>query len=823
MKHITLPALLSILSTAVAQNETTYLPTYEPTYNATYDETSFEVPTRITGTVFYDYNSNGIRETTVNGRYESTAPEIPVTLHECGDDYGITTYTNDNGVYQFNVSPGCYYIQLDNDEYAVGPYMKSGEITQMLTNQIYENGMSDRAVIDNGVVMIVNAGLVEKTATLEAVSEETATSSTEIVVTSTEAATTTATENFFSIEKDTDDDADMVDTDDFSDVVDSIEDATISVEAVEETTPPTVLNANNLFDIPETESTANDQSLDGEEDEVIVQSNEEAESTVDGGEENLSTDADAASDEAPSTVSSPEAIIDEQDSAESVDKQSSEEGATATVEGKFEEGDSIATTLDEVPDEEDSAASDDISNEEVSASSVTEIESTIEDIAAEDEADAEKETLADTMFTVAQDDTTLDETTAEEQNEDSLAEAEEETLSDTMFTVAQDNTTLDETATEEQNEDSLKDEEITSDEETEEADKSQSKEDNTETNSDTADADVVLSDKKEPTAEPTSNPTTAPTTKPTSCVGCELTLDSIVRIQLDNINDKLDDDSKGKFEEVCTSFLDEQLSIATPPITDLKCVLVEESFESESRTLRRKLSDVYLADVEVSGKALSTPSHQTAESIKFKQLCVGTFTVQGFLFVRALKEADEGVFGAVQNARGIMTYDSSEALDGGEDIGDPTNPDAGWLSTEVLAAIAAGSAFLFVSFLVFIALKARKRRHENNKSGKNLESGIYDEFPELRSSPTNSNDTGYSSASGGKHALITPVSIRSNREEVEVDMIPDSFSGEQDEDARGRKISSLLNSRVRRDLVAPAGKLGIMVANTAGFVSAFDL
>lgn len=667
----------------------------------------------------------------------------------------------------------------------MGPYMESGEITQMLTNQMYQNGMSDQAVIGNGVVMIVNVGLVEKT-TLEAVSEETETSSTENVGISTEEATAT-TENFFSVANDTDDGADMVDTNEFSDVVDSIEDATTSVEAVEETMPPTVVNADSLFDLPETESTANAQSFDGEEEEEIVQPNEEAESVVDSSEnaaqspENLSADSDETSDEvdaiAPSTVSS-ESTIDEQDSVGT-----DVEGSTATVDDSEETG-SIATVDGESDEEDSPTAGDIVSNEENATVSVTNVDSTIisEGIAAEDEAEAVEETLADSE--------------AEEVN------FEEETLGDTTST---EDTTLNE---------------IISDEEPEKADLSQSKEDDKDTNSDTADADVILSD-KESTAEPASNPTAAPTTKPTSCVVCELTLNSIIRIQLDNVNEKLDDDSKRKFEEVCTSFLDEQLGIATPPITDLNCVLVEESFESESRALRRKLSDMYLADVDVTGMALSTPSHQTAESIKFKQLCVGTFTVQGFLFVRALKEADEGVFGGVQNARGVMTYDSSEALDGGEDIGDPTDPDAGWLSTEVLAAIAAGSAFLFVSFLVFIMLKARKRRNEN-KSGKNLESGIYDEFPELRSSPTNSNDTGHSSASGGKHALITPVSIRSNREEVEVDMIPDSFSGDQD-NARGQKISSMLNSRVRRDLVAPAGKLGIMVANTAGFVSVFDM
>ena len=337
-----------------------------------------------------------------------------------------------------------------------------------------------------------------------------------------------------------------------------------------------------------------------------------------------------------------------------------------------------------------------------------------------------------------------------------------------------------------------------------------------------------------------SQPTSSPDLNPPSCIGCVLSLQANVRVQLDNIDEVLDDNSKSLFENVCASFLDEQLSIATPPISNIKCTVKEESIKAHSiaRFLRdkRTLSQLYLADVLITGSTFSTQSHQTPESIKFKDLCVGTFTVQGFLFVRALKEmeneskSDETVFQSVENARGIMTYDASEVFTG-EQIGDPTNPNSGVLSTKALVAIAAGSVFCVVCILLLIVARARKNRtnrdsvvdkkaRKTNKSRKNVKTTIYDEFPELaRPSPTSTSGTGRT-VSTTNSRLITPVNIRSNAEEIEVDIISDPLSNGHDQ----MKMPSIFHSRVRRDIVAPAGKLGITVADTAGLVSvAFKL
>lgn len=269
--------------------------------------------------------------------------------------------------------------------------------------------------------------------------------------------------------------------------------------------------------------------------------------------------------------------------------------------------------------------------------------------------------------------------------------------------------------------------------------------------------------------------------------------------------------------------------------------LVDESSESQNdRSLRgvgddaRELSQVYFADVNIVGNAVSTESYQTPESIKFQELCVGTFTVQGPYFVRALQKWEESnstdvTFKSVQNARGVMTYSEAESAEGEPTGDDPTDPYAGGLSTGALAGIAAASVFCFVIFLIFLAARARgrKRRYqdvESAKSGstksrtKDYLSNVHPDGP----SPTNSNAT-RSTVSSKDQSLrtITPVSIRSKANEIEVDMIPESFSGNtggKSKSSLKSKVSSM-HSRVRRDLVAPPGKLGITVANTAGFVS----
>lgn len=720
--------------------------------------------TIITGTIFQDYNSNGIRDVNSPGFYEGGAPSIPVELNACQNELQMLAYSDEEGQYTFNVTEGCYYIYM-REAYSISPYVQPGEVTQMVTNQVNPDSRKSVPInVSDGQEAVVNVGIVAKTSV--AAVQETSTSTTEM---------TTSTENyseaFFAQDDGNDTATDVIDTDVFL-VGNSTnhDDDGVAFADITDVPSTTTTAATEAAVVEEAESTVNADNLFGDSEGAIVEP-----TSFSGGDTSTSSDAAATGDifYTSSTVHVELAASDNETSysttvmTESTSAQLAE--ATAVPEDDLQDA-----------DEEEAAVDEDIPS-------------------------------TDTIF---------------QSDGEAASSSVKRPTSSPSATKAETPQVSSE----------------------EDADKLPAIESGTESASD---ASVNASDEESTDKKSTQKPTATPTVKPTTCIGCELSLAAKVRIQLDNIDSALSDNSKILFESVCASFLEEQLSIATPPISNLDCVVMEENVEAQSpdRSLRgeyssganRKLSQLYLADIEVTGTALSTPSYQTPESIKLKELCVGTFTVQGFLFVRALKEAEEEssfgetVFQSVENARGVMTYDASEATTG-EELDDPSNPDGGWLSTGVLATIAAGCLFCAVCFILFIAVKARTSKNRcndldgrsgsaSNKSGKDVDSTIYDEYPELaRPSPTNSDRTGPTVASrtsptnsqGSGPTFITPVSIRSNTEEVEVGIIPSGFSSEQEEKGNA-KVASMLNSRVRRDVIAPTGKLGIMVANTAGF------
>jgi len=341
----------------------------------------------------------------------------------------------------------------------------------------------------------------------------------------------------------------------------------------------------------------------------------------------------------------------------------------------------------------------------------------------------------------------------------------------------------------------------------------------------------------------TTQPTPSPTPKPTSCVGCALSLAAPIQVQLDNIptsslasDNMLIDDAKDVFEAVCGRFLNEQLSIATPPISNVECTVVGGSLavvrrlnEQQQSRLRsnggRRLAEVLLADVEVTGESTSTQSFQTAKDIPFKQLLAGTFTVQGFIFAEQLKDEEsarggETTFQAVQNIRGIATYDAVEEA---EMAGDSEDSSSGGMPIGVMAGIAVGGLVVIILVVLIVKRARNNRRYANDDDDvestkqKKLRQPTEDFFGSLKDNANNSR-TKPSPANSSKTGptVITPVSVRSNPSGVEVGFVPKSFS---EKASRGgeQALDSSLNNRVRRDVMAPSGKLGIMVANTAGY------
>ena len=116
----------------------------------------------------------------------------------------------------------------------------------------------------------------------------------------------------------------------------------------------------------------------------------------------------------------------------------------------------------------------------------------------------------------------------------------------------------------------------------------------------------------------------------------------------------MDYDAQILFEEVCEDFLSDQLQLATPPIYDLECAVVGQSFAIAEGSLK--------ADVEVTGEVEETAYVQEQADVLFQEMIVDTFNIQGDYFVEELKEAEEEdvtttYFQSLEEVRGIVEYD----------------------------------------------------------------------------------------------------------------------------------------------------------------------
>ena len=286
----------------------------------------------------------------------------------------------------------------------------------------------------------------------------------------------------------------------------------------------------------------------------------------------------------------------------------------------------------------------------------------------------------------------------------------------------------------------------------------------------------------------------------------------------------MDSNAQLIFENVCTQFLNDQLQYATPPILNVECGLVGQllvesrrsrfrnrslrgfdiHIDDSSRALASSSSSMLKADVQVTGEVEKTPSVQETADVQFQKLLVGTFNVQGYLFAGSLKEEEEDdnettstsstyyqSVGAVRgiDADGANAQESSEG-DGG---------DAVLFTKGVIAAIVVGGLIVLM-LLLLIGMKARKRR-QCSESSRNQQS---------KAVKTNTKSS--SSATAKKTAASTksPPSPTS----LTITNTSSSTSSPRSSTTAASSKSSSHHRRLRREIMAPSGKLGIIVANT---------
>lgn len=312
-------------------------------------------------------------------------------------------------------------------------------------------------------------------------------------------------------------------------------------------------------------------------------------------------------------------------------------------------------------------------------------------------------------------------------------------------------------------------------------------------------------------------------TEPSKLSG-PMDISATVTVRLDNLQ-TMDESAQSAFEGVCTEFLSGVLKEFEHPIYNVDCALVGQTAMSRrrrklgrrgrrlirelSRTRRRRLQAGIEAELLVSGTVDRTDRVQEPGDVMLESLLVGAFDVQGYLFADALKEESQAFqsLSAVSGVRSVVEQpDGAGVLDG--------TPADGIFTPAVIGGIAAGGAVLLLCVLVAAGRSRKKKRRlrkeleddlDSVESDPDLEGGEGGKRPRTpkNHSPANTRSTASPSSSSSFQGFVSPCSSG----EVEVSLPSPTARGPSSPDAS-------LRNRVRRDVMTPPGKLGIMVANT---------
>ncbi|KAL7454299.1 hypothetical protein ACHAWC_005946 [Mediolabrus comicus] len=271
----------------------------------------------------------------------------------------------------------------------------------------------------------------------------------------------------------------------------------------------------------------------------------------------------------------------------------------------------------------------------------------------------------------------------------------------------------------------------------------------------------------------------------------------------------LDVSSEQLFEDACGTFANSLGEIAVPPISNIKCRVISQTVKSERhRHLRnlqqtqRLLQSSLAIDVAVTGVATSTPTINTEEQVKFTDKLIGMFTAQGSQFTKLLKKQEAKVVPDINDAV-FPPLDSVSAAEIKNDTAESdgatksnSNDSSGSsISVAAIAGIAVGGAVL-LCVAIFLCTKYRiafKNDEDYIDDIKGNKSG------DTTASPVSPNSISRLPTNGAGQFTTT---VMSGSVGVEI----------------GRKASPTdMSARVLRDVIAPRGKLRILVANTQGF------
>ncbi|KAL7486700.1 hypothetical protein ACHAW6_012298 [Cyclotella cf. meneghiniana] len=315
---------------------------------------------------------------------------------------------------------------------------------------------------------------------------------------------------------------------------------------------------------------------------------------------------------------------------------------------------------------------------------------------------------------------------------------------------------------------------------------------------------------KERTTSPSSNPTEPPSHSPTKAptLSPRVEVTSLVQFEMQTMTKIMNDyEVYGVFQPSCKNFLKMQLINEEPRVFDINCKVTNQQLLSQRMLIDSSLrrldeSTSLLVDVEATGLVLPSENVKSASDVNFDALINDAFAKSSEIFINSLKNKGD--------VAGIDTFDELYSVTSIEQVNDKSAISEGSASnTEgvnigALVAILVGAVAIVVLFGALIYILMNRAVDDDSFTDDGELDGVMGDLgiTGFQSTPVNRDYPN----------VLSEDSANKN------DNLTYAFSLENGIDSPNSIVSasklaweSGAPARVRRVVVAPPGKLGIII------------
>ena len=292
--------------------------------------------------------------------------------------------------------------------------------------------------------------------------------------------------------------------------------------------------------------------------------------------------------------------------------------------------------------------------------------------------------------------------------------------------------------------------------------------------------------------------------------------ESEVQIEMQNISSILSNDAVEVFEESCVEFLSGELASAVPPVFNISCAVKKQQLLGRrlngARLRRLSESQSLLIDIDVSGYSYEKDVLINYSSSKLSDLVYESLAVQSAEFIKLLKE--NGDADGIDNFGPLDGLKSIKQIDQKSSISTTNDSDSGRIGKQAATFIIVGS-FAGVVLLGVLFYHARRACIYDSTFAATMSDDDYDKNPLDALEPNSIYLQTYQKAPVRNEVSGT------TGEDPFGDYTLNNIRRPQSWDSKSENGVFYLTSsndgshvRVRREVMAPPGKLGIVIETT---------